>query len=107
MKINESQIANAISKFIETELIPSANIFTKFKLLMFIDSVPAFIHNELVKYQKSGMFPDLFDENGNVDSEIFRERLLKALGKTGKLYIEQIQYYFDADDVNKIYSLMK
>ena len=55
----------------------------------------------------SNLMPDLFDESGNIVIDEVYARAKEAMKKTGKLYIDGLNYFADEVDLERLYNLIK
>lgn len=105
--VNIDQIHAGLIKFIDTEIAPKATGFTKFMVYFFVPSLSKFLVPRYEAMRASGMFSELFTEEGNLKLEDAFARVRTAMEKTGKLMIPQINYFVDSTDVEKLYHLIK
>ena len=79
----------------------------KFTLYFLVPSIPNMIAVKVQEFKNSGMVSDLFDETGNIKLDDVYKRAQEAMKKSGKLYIEKLNYFADEQDLKAIYSLIK
>lgn len=107
MTVTLEQIQSGVLKYIEGEIAPKATGFTKFLIYFAIPSLPNKIQAILSNAMESGMFTDLFDESGKIKLDEAYARTKDALLKSGKIYVSQINYFIDEQDLMRVYDIIK
>lgn len=107
MTVTIEQIQAGVIKYIDTYLAPKATGMQKFTLYFLAPSIPAMISNKIQEFKNTGMVSDLFDESGNIKLDETYGRAKSAMNKSGKLYIDKLNYFADEQDLQMIYNLIK
>lgn len=107
MVVNNEQLIAALVKFIDTEIVPKANFWSKAMIVFVAPSLPSYVNNKIAELKQMGIISDLFDENGNIKLEELRNRCKVTIQKCGKVPIPMIGYFADEEDVERIYQIAK
>lgn len=107
MIVTLEQVQAGLIKYIDTEIAPKATGLMKFALYYVAPSLPKMIGEKIVSFRQDPLFKDMFDENGNIDIELVYKRAKGAMQKSGKLYIERLNYFADEQDIEALYNLIK
>lgn len=107
MTVTLEQIQSALAQYIDIELAPKAQGFTKFMLYFTIPSMPSTVAKYYNAMRDSALWSDCFDESGNVKLEVIYERSKQAIKKSGKIFIKPINYFMDETDIEKLFSILK
>ena len=107
MTVTMEQIQAGFVKFIDTEIAPKATTMAKFMIYFMTPSIVKGIKIKIEGIKNSGVMPDLFDESGNVVIDEVYARAKDAIKKTGKLYIDGLNYFADETDLERLYNLIK
>lgn len=107
MTVTIEQLQAGVIKYIDSYLAPKATGMQKFTLYFLAPSIPNMISAKVQEFKNSGMVSDLFDETGNIKLDEVYKRAQSAMQKSGKLYIEKLNYFADEQDLQAIYNLIK
>lgn len=107
MTVTMEQLQAGVIKYIDSYLAPKATGMQKFTLYFLAPSIPNMIAVKVQEFKNSGMVSDLFDETGNIKLDDVYKRAQEAMKKSGKLYIEKLNYFADEQDLQTIYNLIK
>lgn len=107
MTVTIEQVQAGIVKYIDMEVAAKAEGITKFMVYFFVPSIPKIVTTKVEQLKSSGMFNDIFTEEGNIDIDEAYKRAKMAMERSGKLFIPQISYFIDTTDVDKLYQLIK
>lgn len=107
MTVTIEQLQAGVIKYIDSYLAPKATGMQKFTLYFLAPSIPNMIAVKVQEFKNSGIVSDLFDETGNIKLDDVYKRAQEAMKKSGKLYIEKLNYFADEQDVQAIYNLIK
>jgi hypothetical protein len=107
MTVTLEQIQSALAQYIDIELAPKAQGFTKFMLYFTVPSIPNIVAKYYNAMHNSALWSDCFDDAGNVKLEVIYDRAKQAIAKSGKIFIKPINYFVDETDIEKLYSILK
>lgn len=107
MNVNMEQIHAGIIRFIDEELAPRANGLQKFMLYFAVPSLSNILNNKFEQLRVSGLFNDVLTEDGLIKLDEVYNRAAAAMQKSGKILIPQLGYLADADDLTRLYNIIK
>lgn len=107
MTVTIEQFQAGIIKYIDSYLGPKATGMQKFALYFLAPSIPNLVMTKVQELKNSGMVSDLFDESGNIKIDETYKRANEAIKKSGKVYIERLNYFADEQDLQTLYNLIK
>lgn len=107
MNVTIEQVQAGVIKYIDSYLAPKATGIQKFTLYFIAPSIPNLIVSKVQEFKNNSMFSDLFDESGNVKLDDVYNRAQDAMRKSGKIYINKLNYFADEQDLQMIYNLIK
>lgn len=107
MNVTIEQVQAGIIKYIDTDIAPRAQGFTKFMIYFAAPSIPKMVSQKLTELRATGMIEDLFDESGNINLEEAYKRASEAMKKSGKVLIKQLNYFADNEDLDRLYAHIK
>lgn len=70
-------------------------------------SVIKWVAQKIGGIREGNLMPELFDENGNVLLDEVYKRGKEAMKKSGKVYIDKINYFADEQDLECLYNYIK
>lgn len=107
MTVTVEQVQAGLIKYIDSEIAPKATTAAKFMIYFVTPSIVKGVVAKINDIKKSNLMPDLFDESGNIVIDEVYARAKEAMKKTGKLYIDGLNYFADEVDLERLYNLIK
>lgn len=107
MTVNIEQIEAAIARFIDNNLAPKADGFSKFMIYLVAPSIYKQLPKKLDELKQSGMFSDFIDEQGKIKIDELYNSAKEAMKKSGKVLIPKINYFADESDLDILYNYIK
>ena len=107
MTVTLDQVLAGLIKYIDSEIAPKAQGFTKFAVYFVAPSIPNILRSKFVELQQSGVISDLLDENGNIKLDDAYKRAKDAFQKSGKILLPKFNLFVDITDVEMLYNFIK
>ena len=107
MTVTQDQLIAGIIKYIDSDIGAKATGATKFFIYFAVPSIPSIVNKKIAELKATGMFDDMFDASGNIELDVLHKRAKEAIRKSGKLYIQQLNYFADEQDIDVLYSHIK
>jgi predicted nucleotidyltransferase len=107
MVVSIDQVRVGVKKYVENEIASKSTGLVKFLIYFIIPSIDKSVVDYVNKAKESGMFSDMFNENGHVVVDEAYNRAVFAMEKSGKLFLEKYNLTLDRTDVEKLYQYIK
>lgn len=105
MVVSTEQVKNGIIKYVDAEIGAKSEGAAKFLVYFVLPSIPKKVTDYLGTMRSSGVFNDVFDENGNVELDAFRERAREAMQKC--VSVEVMGLAFRESDIDALYEYIR
>lgn len=105
MVVSTEQVKNGIIKYVDAEIGVKSEGAVKFLVYFVLPSIPKKVTDYLGAMRSSGVFGDVFDENGNVELDAFRERAKEAMQKC--VSVEVMGLAFREPDIDALYEYIR
>ena len=96
------KVQRGIHHYAESEVAPKATGLTKFGVFMVLPSVHKFVADFAEKWKNNPMTSDLFNEAGDIDLDMLKERAMHAMEHCP--YLEVAGFKFDSSDIEAMYN---
>ena len=107
MVVSIDQARVGVKKYVENEIANKATGITKFLIYFILPSIDKSVVDYVNKAKESGMFSDMFNENGHIVVDEAYNRAVFAMEKSGKLLLEKYNLTLDRTDIEKLYQYIK
>lgn len=107
MVVSTDQVRVGIKKYVENEIANKATGVVKFLVYFMLPSIDKGVVDYINKAKDSGMFSEMFNENGHVMIDEVYDRAVFAMDKSGKVLLDKFNLTLDKTDVEKLYQYVK
>lgn len=107
MTVTIEQVQAGLIRYIDAELAPKAIGIAKFGIYFMAPSIPKMVTQKISEARQSGVFAEMFDENGNIELDEVYKRAQEAIKHSGKVLIKSLNYFADAADIEALYTAIK